>query len=69
MNSQHLSPSSIMSGVTERGPSRLRTAAMKPVRTLASVALFEGETEIGIDHHGELYRLRVTRQGKLILTK
>lgn len=69
MNSQHLSPSSIVSGGPDRGSSRLRSVAMRPVRTLDSVAIFEGETEIGIDHHGELYRLRVTRQGKLILTK
>ncbi|WP_365881955.1 hemin uptake protein HemP [Bosea sp. (in: a-proteobacteria)] len=46
-----------------------RPAAMRPVRTVASAAVFKGETEIGIEHHGELYRLRITRQGKLILTK
>ena len=46
-----------------------RSAAMRPARTIASAAVFKGETEIGIEHHGELYRLRITRQGKLILTK
>lgn len=40
-----------------------------PVRTLSSQSLFQGEHEIGIDHAGSLYRLKITRQGKLILNK
>ena len=39
------------------------------VRTLSSHSLFQGEHEIGIEHHGALYRLKITRQGKLILNK
>ena len=39
------------------------------VRTLSSNTLFQGEHEIGIEHHGALYRLKITRQGKLILNK
>ena len=31
--------------------------------------LFRGRQEILIDHSGEIYRLRITRNGKLILTK
>jgi hemin uptake protein HemP len=31
--------------------------------------LFQGRQEILIDHHGEAYRLRITKNGKLILTK
>ena len=31
--------------------------------------LFGSASEIGIAHNGSLYRLRVTRTGKLILTK
>lgn len=69
MNSQHLSSTSIVSGCPDREHRRLRAVAMRPARTLFSATVFEGETEIGIDHHGELYRLRITRQGKLILTK
>ena len=38
-------------------------------RTLTSQSLFQGEYEIGIDHGGSLYRLKITRQGKLILNK
>lgn len=40
------------------------------VRTLASTSLFQrGEHEIGIAHGESLYRLKITRQGKLILNK
>jgi hemin uptake protein HemP len=39
------------------------------VRTLSSASLFQGDHEIGIEHHGALYRLKITRQGKLILNK
>lgn len=34
-----------------------------------SRALLNGRDTIDIAHQGELYRLRLTRQGKLILTK
>ncbi|MBK6636504.1 MAG: hemin uptake protein HemP [Rhodocyclaceae bacterium] len=34
-----------------------------------SRTLFAGAKEVLILHHGEPYRLRETRQGKLILTK
>jgi len=39
------------------------------VRTLTSQSLFQGEHEIGIAHAGSLYKLKITRQGKLILNK
>jgi hemin uptake protein HemP len=38
-------------------------------RVVSSDALFLGAREIRIAHGGECYRLTVTRQGKLILTK
>jgi hemin uptake protein HemP len=52
----------------------LVSAAPRPhrqadLRTLDSAALFAGRTEIVIDHDGALYRLKITRQGKLILNK
>lgn len=34
-----------------------------------SARLFRGATEIGIEHDGAIYRLKITRQGKLILNK
>jgi hemin uptake protein HemP len=40
-----------------------------PARILESAELFGVEQEIGIIHHGSMYRLRVTRGGKLILNK
>ena len=36
---------------------------------VSSAALFGTATEIQIDHHGAVYRLRHTSSGKLILTK
>ena len=46
-------------------------AASSPAvpRQVKSAALFEGAQELRIDHHGQEYRLRQTRNGKLILTK
>jgi hemin uptake protein HemP len=38
-------------------------------RILSSDTLFQGSREIGIEHYGSLYRLKITRQGKLILNK
>ena len=44
----------------------------EPTGNLAVVeasSLFGGAREIGIRHEGSLYRLKITRQGKLILNK
>lgn len=38
-------------------------------KRLSSNDLFDGDQEILIEHAGQEYRLRITRQGKLILTK
>lgn len=40
-----------------------------PTRTITSDALFGGRRELLINHASESYRLRITNQGKLILTK
>lgn len=40
-----------------------------PTRTIASSAIFGTDVQVGIEHRGEIYRLKITRQGKLILTK
>ena len=42
-------------------------AARKP--RIESQRLFQGNSEIVIVHHDEEYSLRITRNGKLILTK
>jgi len=41
----------------------------KPASVTQSSNLFQGKQEIVIRHDGQDYRLRVTRQNKLILTK
>ena len=38
-------------------------------RILTSDDILAGEKEVLITHHGEIYRLRETRNGKLILGK
>ncbi|MCB1387482.1 MAG: hemin uptake protein HemP [Hyphomicrobiales bacterium] len=40
-----------------------------PMRVFSTEALFGPECEIAIRHAGVYYRLRITRQGKLILSK
>ena len=44
-------------------------AANNEPRRISSRDLFDGAREIAIEHDGELYRLRRTSKGKLILTK
>lgn len=46
-----------------------RPVSPAPARRVDSATLFRGDHEIGIEHHGALYRLKITRQGKLILNK
>jgi len=41
----------------------------RTVRVVTSESLFRGTYEIGIEHSGSMYRLKITRQGKLILNK
>jgi hemin uptake protein HemP len=52
-------------------PSRLSVSAGQQAASSGIQAdqLFHGRQEIQIDHNGEIYRLRITRNGKLILTK
>jgi hemin uptake protein HemP len=44
-------------------------AAATPPRIVDSRALFGDQREVRIEHNGEWYLLRLTRLGKLILTK
>jgi hemin uptake protein HemP len=39
------------------------------VHRVESAALFQRGREVIIVHHGQEYRLRITKSGKLILTK
>ncbi len=40
-----------------------------PPKTISSSQLFGEDREVHIEHEGEVYRLRITRRGKLILQK
>lgn len=39
------------------------------VRVIEAAELFRGGKEIAILHEGSIYRMKITRQGKLILNK
>jgi len=45
------------------------TKAKSLIKRLSSKAILAGEGEVEIEHRGQLYRLRQTALGKLILTK
>ena len=51
------------------GSSSRAAAEMSGMKIVESRELFGRLTEIGIMHEGSLYRLKITRQGKLILNK
>ncbi|HWP94248.1 MAG TPA: hemin uptake protein HemP [Gammaproteobacteria bacterium] len=55
--------------LASQAPSPARPDAPAPVRRIDSVTLFGGNDLVLIRHRGQEYRLRITRQGKLILTK
>ncbi|MCD2178419.1 hemin uptake protein HemP [Rhizobium sp. C1] len=46
-----------------------RRAPAERSTVYSTETLFNGAREIEIAHNGEIYRLRITRQGKLILNK
>ncbi|PQA72350.1 hemin uptake protein HemP [Brucella oryzae] len=68
-------PESQFSGdSTESVPAQIKPrfgeSALEPqLKTYGSRELFDGSREVGIEHGGSLYRLKITRQGKLILNK
>jgi hemin uptake protein HemP len=41
----------------------------KAIKVWQSAELFGEAKLVQIEHHGEIYQLRITRQGKLILNK
>ena len=50
-------------------PDKREAEAGTPTATISSEELFRGTREVRIRHAGEVYRLRLTRSGKLILHK
>lgn len=51
------------------GSPRVEAAPLIQRRRVSSQALLGNDREVEIEHVGQLYRLRVTSLGKLILTK
>jgi hemin uptake protein HemP len=58
MNQKQRSPGGAAGGSGEGSPLRLRSSD-----------LFRCSNRVEIEHRGETYRLQITRQGRLILTK
>jgi len=52
-----------------RRTARPGNASGQEPRVINSASLFGDRREVEIRHRGEIYRLRVTRNGKLILNK
>ncbi len=50
-------------------PAGLESARPRAGAAIESAALLQGGKSVTISHNGESYRLQLTRQGKLILTK
>lgn len=55
--------------VTAQAEATARADAPAALPSFTTEQLFGGATEIGIAHQGLTYRLRITRQGKLVLNK
>ncbi|RJF99525.1 hemin uptake protein HemP [Noviherbaspirillum saxi] len=51
-----------------RPAAALVTGAHAPVMRIKSEDLLQQQREVEIDHHGRIYRLRLTQLNKLILT-
>ena len=48
---------------------RLNEQRIQPCASVAADQLFKGAQELLINHNGDTYRLRITKNDKLILTK
>ena len=54
----------------DKEPAKTGTkAGVRGLPVLESETLFQGQNEIVIRHQGAEYRMKITRQGKLILNK
>jgi hemin uptake protein HemP len=66
--SQYL-PAMDQPNASSSAPTSNDAAKHVPPLVVESATLFKGSDEIRLLHRGQEYRLRVTKQGKLILTK
>ncbi|HTN98772.1 MAG TPA: hemin uptake protein HemP [Nordella sp.] len=53
----------------QKTPAAYEGETVKAEATYSSRDLFRDKTEIRIEHQGEMYRLRITRSGGLLLNK
>lgn len=53
----------------KKNPQVASPGGLGEIRRLTTAELFLGRSRIEIDHQGATYRMQITRQGKLILTK
>lgn len=58
-----------MSSTPVQRPGRARNLSHREAKTVSSAELLGEQRELRIVHQGEQYVLRLTRLGKLILTK
>lgn len=54
---------------SRKSPAAYESETAKSEATYSSRDLFRDKTEIRIEHQGEMYRLRITRSGGLLLNK
>jgi hemin uptake protein HemP len=50
-------------------PNPVPRPAVESLRVINSKELLQCDEAVLIDHHGTIYKLRMTKQGKLILNK
>ena len=55
--------------VRQDSPTPVEPTLAEPIRTITADELLRGQREIAITHGDAVYRLLVTRNGKLILQK
>ncbi len=55
--------------LTIGGPRKPAATTDRPDQMLDTAKLFKGSRELKIRHNSEVYRLTITKLGKLILTK
>ena len=69
MNSNLSSSQSSPEGTPSQSVPQSDSGESAPRRTVNSADLFQGAREVHIQHDEKIYRLQVTRNGKLILIK
>lgn len=69
MTIRRMSPDERAAGCPAATDDAAPASGFIPAGALRSEQLFRGRREVPIVHNGEAYRLRLTRLGKMILTK